>query len=409
MRKALTQTIWLQGFNQAGAQAGNALAHGVQLADPEAVQFTVSQDAGDHCRAVGGRRRPQIARDKRQLAAHVLQLRRSFGADDQRAGALAVQAEILRAGTGDQQLGQLGGKQAHGKGVLLQAIAKTLVGEVDQRQQLAGFYHLQHALPVTRGEVEAGGVVAAGVQQHHIAFGHVGEGGDHRLDIQLVVRADIGVMADAQAGGSKDALVDRPGRIAQPDATARQAVGDKVRTQAQRTGAARRLGGASAFGQQRAVGAQYQLAKQVAKQWVAVAADIALSCFAFHQPLFGELYRAWNWRQSLSVLVHAHAQIQLGRVAVSAVGVHQAENRVARHSHNVVEMAHLRPSALAASTSVRAAMMKSLRCRPRISWLHQVTVTLPHSVSSAGWWPTSSAMAPTALLKARAWRKFLNR
>ena len=67
----------------------------------------------------------------------------------------------------------------------------------DQRQQFAGFYHLQHTLPVTRGEIEAGGVVAAGVQQYHIAFGHVGEGGDHRLDIQLVVRANVRVMANA--------------------------------------------------------------------------------------------------------------------------------------------------------------------------------------------------------------------
>jgi len=34
--------------------------------------------------------------------------------------------------------------------------------------------------------------------------------------------------------------------------------------------------------------------------------------------------------------------------------------------------------------SVLAAMMKSLRCRPLILCVHQVTVTLPHSVSNAG-------------------------
>src|SRR5690606_2358362 len=165
----------------------------------------------------------------------------------------------------------------------------------------------------------------------------------------------------------------------------------------------------STFSQQRVVRTQYKLAKQTAKQWVAVAADIALGGFAFHQPLLGPLYRARYRRQALSVLVHPHAQVELGWVAICAIGVHQAENRVAGYAVDALEMAHLRPSALAASTSVRAAMMKSLRCRPRISWLHQVTVTLPHSVSRAGWWPTSSAMAPTALVKARAWRKFLNR
>jgi hypothetical protein len=34
--------------------------------------------------------------------------------------------------------------------------------------------------------------------------------------------------------------------------------------------------------------------------------------------------------------------------------------------------------------SVFAAMMKSLRWSPLILWVHQVTVTRPHSVSSAG-------------------------
>ena len=36
------------------------------------------------------------------------------------------------------------------------------------------------------------------------------------------------------------------------------------------------------------------------------------------------------------------------------------------------------------SWSVFAAMMKSFLWRPRILWVHQVTVTLPHSVRSAG-------------------------
>ncbi len=38
----------------------------------------------------------------------------------------------------------------------------------------------------------------------------------------------------------------------------------------------------------------------------------------------------------------------------------------------------------ATSASVFAAMMKSFRWSPRILWVHQVTVTRPHSVSRAG-------------------------
>src|SRR5881296_605301 len=56
----------------------------------------------------------------------------------------------------------------------------------------------------------------------------------------------------------------------------------------------------------------------------------------------------------------------------------------------------------AASASVFAAMMKSFRWSPRILWVHQVTVTRPHSVRRAGWWPSSSARAPTRLVKASA-------
>ena len=116
-----------------------------------------------------------------------------------------------------------------------------------------------------------------------------------------------------------------------------------------------------------------------------MAADVALGLFALDQPLLGELDRLGNRRQAQGVLVDADAEVELGRIRIGAIGVEQAEDRVARDSRNVAEMLHLRPSAVFATSSVRAAMMKSLRCRPLIEWLHQVTVTLPHSVSRPGW------------------------
>src|SRR5215204_4831385 len=53
-------------------------------------------------------------------------------------------------------------------------------------------------------------------------------------------------------------------------------------------------------------------------------------------------------------------------------------------------------------------MMKSFWCRPPILCVHQVTVTLPHSVKSAGWCPSSSACSPTLLVNASAWAKLPN-
>src|SRR5215203_3490205 len=66
---------------------------------------------------------------------------------------------------------------------------------------------------------------------------------------------------------------------------------------------------------------------------------------------------------------------------------------------------YLRPSE---TSSVRAAIMKSFRCKPPILCVHQVTVTLPHSVNSAGWCPSFSACSPTLLVKASAWAKLRN-
>jgi hypothetical protein len=71
--------------------------------------------------------------------------------------------------------------------------------------------------------------------------------------------------------------------------------------------------------------------------------------------------------------------------------------------------ADLHVTPYAASRSVFAAMMKSLRCRPRILCVHQLTVTLPHSVRMAGWWPSDSASSPTRIVKASASAKLSKR
>src|SRR5450830_946198 len=281
----------------------------------------------------------------RQLAAYIREFLGIRRTHDQRADTVAIQAEVLRAGAGDQHFRQLGREQPHRPGVLLQAVAKALVGEVDQRQQVALAHDLQDLAPVLLGQVETGRVV-----------------------------------------------------------------GDKVGAQAQGSGAAWGLGRAGAVvAQQRGLGAEHQLADQPAERGVAVAANVGLGGLLFHQALLGELHGMWNRCQPLVVLIYAHAEVELVRVGILGIQVHQPEDRVAGHAANRIEMHYLRPSASLATSSVRAAMMKSLRCRPLMEWLHQVTVTLPHSVSRPGWWPSASEIAPMALVKARANLKFLNR
>ena len=113
-------------------------------------------------------------------------------------------------------------------------------------------------------------------------------------------------------------------------------------------------------------------------------ADIGFGLLLIDQALLGQLYRMQDRREAIGVFIDAHAQVELVRIGILLIGVHQTENRVARYPTNIGKVHYLRPSAVLATSSVRAAMMKSLRCRPLIEWLHQVTVTEPHSVSRPG-------------------------
>ena len=56
----------------------------------------------------------------------------------------------------------------------------------------------------------------------------------------------------------------------------------------------------------------------------------------------------------------------------------------------------------------RAAMTKSLRCRPPMACVHQSTVTLPHSMTIRGWWSASLASAATSFAKSTAGSQPLN-
>ncbi|MND86470.1 hypothetical protein D3C80_784360 [compost metagenome] len=188
------------------------------------------------------------------------------------------------------------------------------------------------------------------MQQHHVAGGHCLQRCDHGVHVQAVGRIHVGIVTDLEAGAAEDGFVDRPGRVAQPDATAGQVGFDELRRQAQGTGAARGLGGASAAGGlQRVAGAQHQVHQQPAEGRVTVAADVGLGGLDVHQALLGQLHRMGNRRQALGVLVDAHAQVELGRVGVEAVGIHQTEDGVAGHPADLGEVAHLRPSAVAAT------------------------------------------------------------
>ena len=91
------------------------------------------------------------------------------GDDRQRTDALAVQAEVLRERAADDQLRARPGERLQADGVLVDAVGKALVGEVQQRQDAARVDRVGQLLPLLGRRVDAGRVVAAAVQQDDVA------------------------------------------------------------------------------------------------------------------------------------------------------------------------------------------------------------------------------------------------
>src|SRR5690606_34290025 len=77
----------------------------------------------------------------------------------------------------------------------------------------------------------------------------------------------------------------------------------------------------------------------------------------------GLLDRLHDRRAALGVLVYADAEVELGRAGIGAVGVHQAENRVAGYPGNRREMTHGSSSAVTSGVAVS--------CGCRTSWIPQ--------------------------------------
>ncbi len=69
-------------------------------------------------------------------------------------------------------------------GVRLEPVAEALVGEVDERQQPTLRDDVADLPPDVRGRVDARRVVAAGVEQHHVARRGAPERGEHARRIQ---------------------------------------------------------------------------------------------------------------------------------------------------------------------------------------------------------------------------------
>ncbi len=83
----------------------------------------------------------------------------------------------------------------------LDALVEALVGDVDEREQVAFLQQAGDLLPLLFAQVGAGGVVAAGVQQHHGARFELGQIGEHAVEVQAMAGGiEIRVIHHLEAG-----------------------------------------------------------------------------------------------------------------------------------------------------------------------------------------------------------------
>ncbi|MCY1224055.1 hypothetical protein D9M72_361990 [compost metagenome] len=275
---------------------------------------------------------------------------------EDRAGALAIEAEGLGAGDGNQRLGHDADQVAKAGDILVEATAETLIGEIDERQQAAlgddgGKLH-----PLCFGNHAAARVVAARMQQYGVAGRGSLQRGDHVVEEhRLRWYIEERVAGGFKAGRLEDARMVRPARQADPDALAAHLM-DEVGCEPESTGTPRRLhaGNVAAID---GVAAD-QRPEMIDKDEVAFRADIGLAVLRGEKPLFRFLDRAEDRRVACLVAVDADAEIDLSGARVLAIKPDQGQQRIVGLAGQCVEHAGKSPLNGSDALSVENA------CRP---------------------------------------------
>lgn len=129
------------------------------------------------------------------------------------AGPFAVEAEILGERLRDAEFEALLDEVADGPGVVFEvARGEALVGAVEEGEVGFGADDLGDVGPLGVGEVDAGGVVGAGVQEDDAAFGGGFDGGAHAVVVEAFgLRGEVRVGFYGEVDVGEDLVVVGPG------------------------------------------------------------------------------------------------------------------------------------------------------------------------------------------------------
>ena len=317
----------------------DALAHGGQLIGPLLAQRGRLQHLGHQHAAVGGRAGIVAAHGRHQLADHQLRLILVRADHAQAAHALAIQREALGKRVGHEEAHARVRQRAQRKGILVDAIAKALVGNVQVGQQLAGFDDFDQLRPLRRVQVHAGRVVAAGVQQHDALRRQRLDRREHGVELQaLGGGVVVGVGVDLKARAFKDGLVVVPGRVAHPHLRAGEIALEEVSTHLEAARTTQGLdGGDAPAGHSLVLGAEQQLLHGLAVGRVAGHRQVGLGADVGQQLGLGRAHGVHHRQATFFVKVDADAEVDLALTRVFLEVLVEGEDGVARVGVNVTE------------------------------------------------------------------------
>lgn len=315
-----------QPAGQSAAVGLDAAAHPVQLGPPQRPQPVVLQDRRDH-------RGPVLRRHGVQGAGRVLQgrlhmaQRRPGGADhDRAAGAVGVEPEVLRAADGDEHLRHPFREHPGGRKVRLQAVAQPVVRQVHERHPPGLHGQVGKRLPGLGGRVDAGGVVAAALEQHDVVAAGLPQVPQQALGVGPALRVEPGVRAHAQPGGLQDGPVVHVGGVADPHRRAGPGPADQVGQQPQRTAARDGLDGDGTLGGTAL--AQHHRQHRAVEGQIAGEPAVLLGEGTFRQAYLGLADRRHDRGPAGVVAVDAEDEVQALGPGVGAVRLGQVPQRV---------------------------------------------------------------------------------
>ncbi|MNN24244.1 hypothetical protein D3C81_1376700 [compost metagenome] len=205
-------------------------------------------------------------------------------------------------------------------------------------------HHFQHLLPVAGGQVDAGRVVAAGVQHDDRLCRQGAQVGEHAGQVDaLGGGVVVAVVLHREAGGLEQRAVVFPARVADGNHGIGQQALEEVGTGLQCAGAAEGLGGDhTAFGQQGGVGTEQQLLHGAVVGGDAFDRQVAARRLGRQAGLLGLAHGAQQRNTAFLGEVHAYAQIDLARAGVGIERFVETQDGVAGSHFDGGEQTHVR-------------------------------------------------------------------